>query len=508
MRCESAIVVSSGLPMVLPSQPLPDNRLASSGTPCGWMNKGTPSCSAFAHTGWNFGSENSTPFTTPPIAAPFNPCFFTAVSSSCTARSGACKVSEAKAANRSGFEAQSSASFSFWIFTIAAARSRSRLYQEGLIDSTSRSMACASMAASRLSISMNASAAPLTGGSWTAASAPSSAPASRKWQWACTSMVLTRLPPTMTGSFWRTGCSACALCKTPQLQKTMPVVTAAVPALRKSRLVRVTIPPIAVVGWRGLPPPRRPGLDPPAVRGRTARLEASVRHAMGRQQDGLFAPRHVAPDQRRPYRKTKTFLGGSNARQPVARQVNSLRHRGSGHRAISHNARGRAKEGRHSAALSQRQSAQHLIARGIDHRFGDAVFGRVQQPRGFRSRQGAREHRYRDPGSGGKLVLGRDQYQADLQAAAGREMARRQALYGKGCAMHLADADRQGRGFRISPQPAQGLARQAAGRHDQWRLRGHLRAERAAAQPAGAAGERFFRRLSVPCSASDHAHPA
>jgi peptide/nickel transport system substrate-binding protein len=38
-----------------------------------------------------------------------------------------------------------------------------------------------------------------------------------------------------------------------------------------------------------------------------ARLEASVRHAMGRRQDGLFASRHVAPDRRRPYRKTKTF---------------------------------------------------------------------------------------------------------------------------------------------------------------------------------------------------------
>jgi len=94
---------------------------------------------------------------------------------------------------------------------------------------------------------------------------------------------------------------------------------------------------------------------------------------MGRRQDGLFAPRHVAPDRRRLYRKTKTFLGGSHARQPVARHVGSLRHRGSGHRSISRNTGGRAKEGRHSAALPQRQSAQHLIARGIDHRFGDAV---------------------------------------------------------------------------------------------------------------------------------------
>jgi hypothetical protein len=40
-------------------------------------------------------------------------------------------VREAKAANRSGFEAQSSASFSFWILTIWAARSRSRPYQNG-----------------------------------------------------------------------------------------------------------------------------------------------------------------------------------------------------------------------------------------------------------------------------------------------------------------------------------------------------------------------------------------
>ena len=106
--------------MVLASQPLPASRLLSSGMPCGWMNRGTPSSSALAQTGWNFGSEKSTPFTEPPIAAPFRPCFFTAVSSSCTARSGACKVSEAKAAKRSGFEAQSSASFSFWILTICA----------------------------------------------------------------------------------------------------------------------------------------------------------------------------------------------------------------------------------------------------------------------------------------------------------------------------------------------------------------------------------------------------
>ena len=41
------------------------------------------------------------------------PCRLTAVSSSRTASSGACNVSEAKAAKRSAWAAQSSASFSF-----------------------------------------------------------------------------------------------------------------------------------------------------------------------------------------------------------------------------------------------------------------------------------------------------------------------------------------------------------------------------------------------------------
>src|SRR6478672_10406984 len=60
IRCESAIVVSSGLPMVLPSQPLPDCRLPSSGTPCGWMNSGTPSSSALAHKIGEFDAGDDT----------------------------------------------------------------------------------------------------------------------------------------------------------------------------------------------------------------------------------------------------------------------------------------------------------------------------------------------------------------------------------------------------------------------------------------------------------------
>ncbi len=52
-------MVSSGLPTVLDSQPLPSKRLASSGVLCGWMNSTAPSSSALARNGWNFGSEKS-----------------------------------------------------------------------------------------------------------------------------------------------------------------------------------------------------------------------------------------------------------------------------------------------------------------------------------------------------------------------------------------------------------------------------------------------------------------
>src|SRR5438045_4057540 len=83
-------------------------------------------------------------------------------------------------------------------------------------------------------------------------------------------------------------------------------------------------------------------------------------------------------------------------------------------------------------------------------------------------------------------------------------MARWQAVHREGRAVHLAHADRQERGAGVSSQPAQGVVLQTAGRQHQRRLRGYFRAERAAAQPAGAAGERFFGRVSLPRPASDH----
>src|SRR5580658_2718079 len=194
------------------------------------MNSTAPSSSVLAQTGLNLGSENSAPATTSPIAAPFSPCFFTAISSSWAARAGSCNVNDANAANRSGFAAQSSASFSFCSLTTLAARSRSAPYQNGLIDSTSISIAIASIALSRSSITMYASFELRTVVNSGGALSPSSKAASRKMQCECTSTVLMRLPRPITGSLRATGAWASAAVR-PQPQNTRPAAADSKPRL-------------------------------------------------------------------------------------------------------------------------------------------------------------------------------------------------------------------------------------------------------------------------------------
>src|SRR2546422_8001301 len=70
------------------------------------MKTRTPSCSALAQNGWNFGSLSSSPLTLPPMPAPRSPYFLTPSSSCGAARSGCCNATEAKATKRSGFAAQ------------------------------------------------------------------------------------------------------------------------------------------------------------------------------------------------------------------------------------------------------------------------------------------------------------------------------------------------------------------------------------------------------------------
>ena len=68
-------MVSSGLPITLPSIPLPFSLALSSADAdaCGWMKTTAPSSSALAQNGWNAASDSSRPATLPPIAAPRNP---------------------------------------------------------------------------------------------------------------------------------------------------------------------------------------------------------------------------------------------------------------------------------------------------------------------------------------------------------------------------------------------------------------------------------------------------
>src|SRR5438093_745284 len=187
------MVVSSGLPIVFASQPLPLKRRARSGVLCGWMKINTPSSSALAQNGWNFGSENSSPATLAPTAAPRSPSFFTPSTSCCTARSGNWRATDAKATKRSGYRAQNSASRSFWILITPVTTSRSARYHAGLMLSASMSIPCASISRMRRSPT-----SPIPGPRWSATLRPRSAYASGITQCACTSMVFARRPPTTT----------------------------------------------------------------------------------------------------------------------------------------------------------------------------------------------------------------------------------------------------------------------------------------------------------------------
>ena len=90
-----------------------------------------------------------------------------------------------------------------------------------------------------------------------------------------------------------------------------------------------------------------------------------------------------------------------------------------------------------------------------------------------------------------------DGYAADLQAAPGGEMARRQAVHRRRRQMHLGAGAGQD-GGEAAGQPAQGLVRQSCRDPDQRRLRGYVRPEAAAARLSRLAGVRHVAGLSLP----------
>ena len=100
-------------------------------------------------------------------------------------------------------------------------------------------------------------------------------------------------------------------------------------------------------------------------------------------------------------------------------------------------------------------------------------------------------------------------HQAHVQAAPGRQMARRQAVHRQGRAVHLAQADRQGRRRASAATRARIWWNNLQGGDDQRRFRGDLRARQAAAVVPRRCSPRTCRR-SIPamCRRREHAHQA
>ena len=160
--------------------------------------------------------------------------------------------------------------------------------------------------------------------------------------------------------------------------------------------------------------------------------------------------------------------------------------------------------------LPSRQPAQRLDPRGSDDLGQPAVHGGVQQSRDVRSQGEGQQPRPDRARPGRELVVERRQDQAHLQAAPGREVARRQAVHRHRREVHLGRADGQGRReARHHPQePAQGLVHQPQGRDDQRRQRGDLRPRPAAALVPVDARRRLFAGLFLPRAAAATCAPS
>ena len=164
------------------------------------------------------------------------------------------------------------------------------------------------------------------------------------------------------------------------------------------------------------------------------------------------------------------------------------------------------KSGRHAARLSSRQPAERVDPRGGDDLHGDAVHEHLQQSRALRPDQEDQRPRDYRARPRRELGLGRDQDPPHLQAAPGRQVARRQAVHRQGRAMHLEHADRQGRGRGFPQEPAPGLVAEPQGSGGQRRLRGDLRAHPPAARRPRHAGLGLHARLPLPRLHQGHAH--
>src|SRR5262245_27110396 len=96
------------------------------------------------------------------------------------------------------------------------------------------------------------------------------------------------------------------------------------------------------------------------------------------------------------------------------------------------------------------------------------------------------------------MVVERGRHRADVEAAAGRQVARRPALHRGRRQMHLGSGDRLRQG-KAARQSAQALVPQPRGGHERGRPRGALPPETAAARLRHDAGIGLLPGLPVPC---------
>ena len=106
-----------------------------------------------------------------------------------------------------------------------------------------------------------------------------------------------------------------------------------------------------------------------------------------------------------------------------------------------------------------------------------------------------------------QLGLGRRQDQAHLQAARGRQVARRQAVHRQGRGLHAGQAAGQGP-RRVPQEPAHDLVAQPEGGDRQRRPRGDLPPQPAAGLVPVAVRHRLHPGLSLPRVGGGHAHQA
>ena len=198
---------------------------------------GTSSSSALAQNGSNRRAASSSLPTLAPTEPPRNPRAVTPSSSCPAARSGCCRETVARAANRSGLAAQIAARPSFCARINPGAISRSTAYQNGLMLRTSTSIPMASMACRRSGPMVRARLADVA--------PPIISRTPGISQCACTSTVVIRRPPTTTcrRAAAPAGCpAAAAASRTPAPARAMPAIALAVCPMKCLRVAILLLP--------------------------------------------------------------------------------------------------------------------------------------------------------------------------------------------------------------------------------------------------------------------------